>query len=89
MGRKCAFLAGAAAELGLANVEVVNARAEAWPDGVGAHDLVVARALAPLPVLVEYAAPLLAIGGRRSWPGRGAASRRGGRRRAPRRRRWA
>ena len=50
-------------ELGLANVEVVNARAEAWEEGLGAHDLVVARALAPLPVIVEYAAPLLALDG--------------------------
>jgi 16S rRNA (guanine527-N7)-methyltransferase len=71
VGRKCAFLAAAAAELGLANAEVVNGRAEAWPDGIGAHDLVVARALAPLPVLVEYAAPLLEAGGSLvAWKGR-------------------
>ena len=30
-GRKCAFLVAAASALGLENVEVVNARAEAWP----------------------------------------------------------
>lgn len=71
VGRKCAFLAGAASELGLANVEVVNARAEAWEDGLGAHDLVVARALAPLGVLVEYAAPLLEPRGvLLAWKGR-------------------
>ena len=71
VGRKCAFLAGAVAGLGLANAEVVNARAEAWPEGIGAHDLVVARALAPLPVLVEYAAPLLETGGTLvAWKGR-------------------
>jgi 16S rRNA (guanine527-N7)-methyltransferase len=71
VGRKCAFLAGAASELGLGNVEVVNARAEAWEEGLGAHDLVVARALAALPVLVEYAAPLLAPGGHLvAWKGR-------------------
>jgi 16S rRNA (guanine527-N7)-methyltransferase len=71
VGRKCAFLVAAAAELGLANVEVVNARAEAWPEGIGAHDLVVARALAPLSVLVEYAAPLLEPGGALlAWKGR-------------------
>jgi 16S rRNA (guanine527-N7)-methyltransferase len=52
-------------------VEVVNGRAEAWPEGIGAHDLVVARALAPLPVLVEYAAPLLELGGALvAWKGR-------------------
>jgi 16S rRNA (guanine527-N7)-methyltransferase len=71
VGRKCAFMAAAAAELGLANADVVNVRAEAWPEGAGAHDLVVARALAPLPVLVEYAAPLLALNGLLvAWKGR-------------------
>jgi 16S rRNA (guanine527-N7)-methyltransferase len=71
VGRKCAFLARAATELGLANAEVVNERAEAWPEGIGAHDLVLARALAPLPVLVEYAAPLLESGGALvAWKGR-------------------
>jgi 16S rRNA (guanine527-N7)-methyltransferase len=59
VGRKCAFLARAAQALGLENVAVVNARAEAWPAGLEVHDVVTARALAPLPVLVEYAAPLL------------------------------
>ena len=54
---------GRSAEAGLANVAVVHARAEEWPDGIGAHDLVTARALAALPVLCEYAAPLLADGG--------------------------
>jgi 16S rRNA (guanine527-N7)-methyltransferase len=71
VGRKCAFLAAATRELGLGNVEVIHGRAEAWPAGIGAHDLVVARALAPLPVLVEYAAPLLDLGGSLvAWKGR-------------------
>jgi 16S rRNA (guanine527-N7)-methyltransferase len=61
--RKCAFLVGAVQRLGLGNVEVVAARAEAWPGGLGANDLVTARALAPLSVLLEYAAPLLEVGG--------------------------
>ena len=61
--RHCRYLERAAAEAGLANVAVVHARAEEWPDGIGAHDLVTARALAALPVLCEYAAPLLADGG--------------------------
>ena len=70
VGRKCRFLRRAAAEAGLDTVEVVNARAEDWPAGAGAHDLVTARALAPLTVLVEYAAPLLAAGGRLvAWKG--------------------
>jgi len=71
VGRKCAFLAQAVSALGLGNVEVVHGRAEAWPEGIGAHDLVVARALAPLAVLVEYAAPLLEVGGALvAWKGR-------------------
>ena len=61
--RHCRYLERAAAAGGLGNVSVVHARAEDWPDGLGAHDLVTARALAALPVLCEYAAPLLADGG--------------------------
>jgi 16S rRNA (guanine527-N7)-methyltransferase len=63
VGRKCAFLERAAGELGLGNVGVVNARAESWPQGIGEQDVVTARALAPLAVLIEYAAPLLREGG--------------------------
>jgi 16S rRNA (guanine527-N7)-methyltransferase len=63
VGRKVAFLRGAIERLELANAEAIQARAEAWPEGVGTQDLVTARALAPLAVLVEYAAPLLSIGG--------------------------
>jgi 16S rRNA (guanine527-N7)-methyltransferase len=61
--RRCRYLARVAAAAGLPNVDVVHARAEAWRDGIGAHDLVTARALAALPVVCEYAAPLLAAGG--------------------------
>jgi 16S rRNA (guanine527-N7)-methyltransferase len=63
VGRKVSFLRSVIERLELANAEAIQARAEAWPEGIGAHDLVTARALAPLAVLVEYAAPLLAIGG--------------------------
>jgi 16S rRNA (guanine527-N7)-methyltransferase len=71
VGRKCAWLQRAIDVMGLANAEVVNTRAEAWPEGRGAHDLVAARALAPLNVLAEYAAPLLADGGSLvAWKGR-------------------
>jgi 16S rRNA (guanine527-N7)-methyltransferase len=62
-GRHCRYLERAVAAGGLANVEVVHARAEEWPAGLAVHDLVTARALAALPVLCEYAAPLLADGG--------------------------
>lgn len=61
--RKCEFLARAVARMELGNVVVVPERAESWVEGRGARDLVTARALAPLPVLVEYAAPLLTPGG--------------------------
>ena len=70
VGRKCAFIRRAAALAGLTNVEAVHARAEDWAEGLAAHDLVTARALAPLAVLVEYAAPLLAMGGHLvAWKG--------------------
>jgi 16S rRNA (guanine527-N7)-methyltransferase len=70
-GRKCAWLGRAIEAMGLANVSIVNARAEDWPAGIGAHDVVTARALAPLNVLVEYGAPLLQEGGALvAWKGR-------------------
>ena len=62
-GRKCEYIEGTARALGLENVSIVHARAESWPEGIGRHDLVTARALAPLDVVAEYAAPLLRIGG--------------------------
>jgi len=71
VARKCAWLERAIAAMGIANAEVVKARAEAWPAGTAAHDLVTARALASLNVVAEYAAPLLAEGGRLvAWKGR-------------------
>jgi 16S rRNA (guanine527-N7)-methyltransferase len=63
VARKCAFLEATVQDLGLGNVEVVCARAESWGDGLGGCDVVCARALASLPVLCEYAAPLLREGG--------------------------
>jgi len=71
VARKCAFLERAVSALGLRNATVVNARAESWPEGLGRHDVVTARALAPLGVILEYAAPLLAEGGALiAWKGR-------------------
>jgi 16S rRNA (guanine527-N7)-methyltransferase len=63
VAKKCAFMRDAAAGAGIANAEVVCLRAEAWSDGLDAHDVVTARAVAPLTTLVEYAAPLLREGG--------------------------
>ena len=69
--RKVEFITRAAAACDVANLEAVVARAEAWPDGHDRFDLVTARALAPLPVVAEYAAPLLRLGGALvAWRGR-------------------
>lgn len=70
-GRKCAFLARAVTACDALNATAVQARAETWADGLGVCDLVVARALAPLAVVAEYAAPLLRAGGSLvAWRGR-------------------
>jgi 16S rRNA (guanine527-N7)-methyltransferase len=61
--RKCAFLEAAVEAMGLTNADVVCARAEEWEAGLGACDVVTARAVGALPVLIEYAAPLLREGG--------------------------
>jgi 16S rRNA (guanine527-N7)-methyltransferase len=61
--RKCEFLERLCAHGRIENAVVVHARAEEWPEGALAHDLVVSRAVAPLAVLCEYAAPLLELGG--------------------------
>jgi 16S rRNA (guanine527-N7)-methyltransferase len=63
VGRKAAFIAAVADDLALGNVAVHPVRAEAWSAGLGVCDVVTARALAPLTALVEYAAPLLHVGG--------------------------
>jgi 16S rRNA (guanine527-N7)-methyltransferase len=71
VGKKCAHLEATADGAGLGNVDVVNARAEDWYAGAGTQDLVTARAVASLPVLVEYASPLLRVGGALlAWKGR-------------------
>ena len=69
--RKCSFLARAREVTGASNATVVCARVEEWEEGRGLCDVVVARALAPLAVIAEYAAPLLALGGSLvAWKGR-------------------
>jgi 16S rRNA (guanine527-N7)-methyltransferase len=70
-GRKCEFLERVRDACAATNATVVNARAEEWAEGLDRCDLVTARALAPLAVVAEYAAPLLAIGGALvAWRGR-------------------
>jgi 16S rRNA (guanine527-N7)-methyltransferase len=61
--RKCAFIGRAARRCGVSNVEVVCHRAESLRSDRERFDVVLARALAPLAVVEEYAAPLLALGG--------------------------
>lgn len=69
--RKCEFVRDAAAQAGIVNATVVCARAEEWAEGMGVNDAVVARAVAPQPVVLEYAAPLLRLGGGLvDWRGR-------------------
>jgi 16S rRNA (guanine527-N7)-methyltransferase len=71
--RKCVFLRDVLAEVGLENARAECVRAEDWRDGAGDHDVVVARAVASQPVVLEYAAPLLRLGGTLvDWRGRRA-----------------
>ncbi len=64
---KAAFLVQACARLGLSGVDVVARRAEDVgqdPRYRERFDIAVARALAPMPVLVELSLPLVRVGGR-------------------------
>lgn len=61
--RKCEFLARAVSVAQADNAVVVNKRIEEWSEVRGSFDVVTARALAPLAVVAEYAAPLLRRGG--------------------------
>lgn len=59
-----------AAAAGLGNVRVAVTRVEEWEEGFGTCDLVTARAVGRLAMLVEYAAPLLRLGGELvAWKG--------------------
>ena len=69
--RKCAFLERAIGACGLENAVAVHARAESWRAGSAGNDIVTARAVGPLDVVAEYAAPLLRVGGALvAWRGR-------------------
>ena len=70
-GRKCEFLERVRAAAQVENASVVPARVEEWRAGIARNDVVLARALAPAPVVLEYAAPLLSPGGLLvDWRGR-------------------
>jgi 16S rRNA (guanine527-N7)-methyltransferase len=69
--RKSAFIGRAIEVSGVDNAVVVNDRAETWGAGSAAQDVVTARALAPLNVVAEYAAPMLRVGGTLvAWTGK-------------------
>lgn len=64
--KKVRFLEHIVKKLGLQEVEVIRLRAEEvgqHPDHREAYKVALARAVAELPVLLEYALPLLTIGG--------------------------
>jgi 16S rRNA (guanine527-N7)-methyltransferase len=62
-GKKCRFLEHVRDTLGLANVEVVQSRAESYHPEVR-FDTVLARAVGPVADLVKVAGPLVVGGGR-------------------------
>jgi 16S rRNA (guanine527-N7)-methyltransferase len=65
-GKKAVFLEHIVAELGLSGVDVFRGRAEEAGREPGfreSFDAALARAVATLPVLVEYALPLVKVGG--------------------------
>ncbi|MGI8511670.1 MAG: 16S rRNA (guanine(527)-N(7))-methyltransferase RsmG [Solirubrobacteraceae bacterium] len=84
--RKGEVIERLAVAAGASNARAVTARAEEWgaAEGKGAYGAVTVRALAPLAVVLEYAAPLLAAGGTVvAWKGtRDAGEERGGARAA-------
>jgi 16S rRNA (guanine527-N7)-methyltransferase len=69
--RKCAFIDDVCRLAGIVNAQTLCVRAEEWGEGMSRNDLVLARALAPPAVVLEYAAPLLRLGGALvDWRGR-------------------
>jgi 16S rRNA (guanine527-N7)-methyltransferase len=71
--RKAAFIERAIGACGLSNARAVPQRAERWAagEGAGSYQLATARAVAPLATVIEYAAPLLVVGGTLvAWKGR-------------------
>jgi 16S rRNA (guanine527-N7)-methyltransferase len=69
--RSCEFLERVCARAEIGNARVIWARAEEWNEGFCGNDAVVVRALASQPVVLEYAAPLLRLGGTLvDWRGR-------------------
>lgn len=63
--RKCEVISRLAKAAEIGNATAIPVRAEEWAaaDGAERYEIVTARALSSLPVLVEYAAPLLELDG--------------------------
>jgi len=73
-GKKVTFLQHVIETLKLQNVEAIHGRAEELahkPEYRGAIDVVTARAVASLPVLLEYGAPFCRVGGKIILPKKG------------------
>jgi 16S rRNA (guanine527-N7)-methyltransferase len=67
IGKKIEFCRHVVRSLELEGIEVIHARVERvghWPGHRQTYDWALARAVAAMPVLVEYLLPLLRIGGR-------------------------
>jgi 16S rRNA (guanine527-N7)-methyltransferase len=60
--KKCHFLEEVIKTLSLKNVKIINARAESY-SARESFDIVTARAVAPLPELLEISAALVKVGG--------------------------
>jgi 16S rRNA (guanine527-N7)-methyltransferase len=77
-GRRSAFLQRLVRRLSLKGVTVIDSRAEELAHDPGyreAYELALARAVAPLPVLIELALPFLGVGGLLAAP-KGSGARR-------------
>lgn len=72
-GKRCQFLSAVCGQLGLANVTLVNDRAEVLGRAENhreSYDRALARAVAPLNILCEYLLPFVRVGGRAlCWKG--------------------
>jgi 16S rRNA (guanine527-N7)-methyltransferase len=69
--RKCLFIERLLAETDIDNASAVCSRAEDWTEGMASQDLALVRAVADQSVVLEYAAPLLRVGGTLiDWRGR-------------------
>ena len=66
LNKRVRFLTEVTASMGLQNVRCIHARAEEaarTPEHRAAYDIVVSRAVARLPVLLEYTLPFVRVGG--------------------------